>query len=133
MEIMGELDLPANLDAVGKLAAREASNLTARIEAIDGDLDRKGMTNRKGEDRALVQRRDSLSRRLTEANEQLNGALSRARRDASASSSSPGRADPVDCVRRLAAIAASPEERAADRIAADKAIMERYRTLGVVN
>jgi hypothetical protein len=131
MEILGELDLPPELDAVGKLAAREAANLTARIEAMDGELDRNGMTNRKGEDRPLVQRRDSLSRRLTESNEQLNEALSRARRDVLASSSSRPGVDPASCVRRLAAIAASPEERAPDRIAADKAIIERYRQLGI--
>ena len=50
-EILAELDLPSELDAVGKLAARESANLSARIEAIEGDLDRNGMTNRKGEDR----------------------------------------------------------------------------------
>ena len=132
MEILAELGLPSNLDAAGKLAAREAANLTARIDAIEGELDRNGMMNRKGEERSLLQRRDSLGRRLTESNKQLNEALSRARRDDLASSSSPPPVDPASCVRRLAAIAASPEERASDRIAANKAIMERYRQLRIV-
>jgi len=134
-EILSELPLPENLDAAGMLAAREAASLRARIEAIETELDRHGMTNRKGEDRTLVQRRDSLSKRFTEANAQLNEALSRAaRREAVASSSSRMPIiHPVSCVGRLAAIAASPDERTADRIAADKALLERYKSLGIVS
>jgi hypothetical protein len=131
-EILDELELPENLDAVGKLAAREAANLTATIEAIDGDLNKNGMTNRRGEDRTLVQRRDSFSRRLTEALDRLSCALARARRDALAKSSSQAPTDAASIVKRLAAVAANPEERAVDRIAADKALLERRRAAGIV-
>jgi len=125
-EIHRELDLPANLDASGKLAAREAANLTARIEAIEVELDKNGMRNRKGEDRTLVQRRDGFSRRLAEVNAQLTEALARARRDGGATSSTKASADLGSSRRRLAAIAASPEERAADRIAADRTLMDHH-------
>jgi len=125
-EIIRELDLPANLDAAGKLAAREAANLTARIEAIEGELNKNGMSNRKGEDRTLVQRRDSFSKRLAEANGQLTEALARARRDSATTSSSRSSTDLGSSRQRLAAIAENPEERAADRIAADRTLMERH-------
>lgn len=125
-EILEGLDLPSNLDAAGNFAARECARLTARIEAADRYLDAKGMTNRRDEERTLVQRRDSLSRRLAEANAQLAEALGRARRDSAATSSSPARADLGNSRRRLAAIAQNPEERAADRIAADRTLMDSH-------
>jgi hypothetical protein len=125
-EIFRELDLPANLDAAGKLAAREAANLTARIEAIESELDKNGMKNRKGEDRTLVQRRDSFSKRLAEANGQLTEALARARRDRAATSTGRAGTNPGSSRKRLAAIAENPEERAADRIAADRTLMDHH-------
>jgi hypothetical protein len=125
-EILEELDLPSNLDAAGKLAAREAATLTARIEAIERELDTNGMSNPRGEDRTLVQRRDGFSRRLGEANAQLAEALARARSDPAVDASAPPRADLGSSRRRLAAIAANPGEKAADRIAADRTLMDHH-------
>jgi hypothetical protein len=79
-EIVDGFEGGAELDDAGRLALRELGRLEALIEAIDRDLNDRGVTDRRGKERYLLQRRERYSRQLMETMEQVVRAQGRARR-----------------------------------------------------
>jgi hypothetical protein len=121
-EIMSEFAGVEELDDEGRVALRELARLEALIEAIDHDLDARGVTDREGKERYLLQRRERYSRQLMETMERVGRARVRARRH-SAPDGVVG--ERRDYVRQLQAIALGHEREASvsERIAALKLLL----------
>jgi hypothetical protein len=120
-EIISELNVTEELDEAGRIALLEVGRLMALIEAIDRDLGERGVADRNGKERYLLQRRERYSRRLMEVTESLREAQVRsARRTMTPPSELKGEA--VDYVRQLQFIALGhdPEAGVTHRLAALK-------------
>jgi hypothetical protein len=122
-EILVDLLVP-ELDAAGRMIARECARLEARIEAIECELDRGGLVNKKGEERTLLPRRETLGKRLLEANDRYTEALERGRRHAALTDVADVEADTPSYIRSLAAIGADLTVRPADRISALRTLID---------
>jgi hypothetical protein len=125
-EIVEELSRVAELDAAGRIVLGVVARLTAVIEAIDRDLDAGGVTDKKGEERYLLRRRESVSRRLLDAHDRLVEAINRARRQSAFGSAAGVEAETSDYIRQLQAIALGhdPDARTADRLVANRILID---------
>ena len=121
-EIVDEFELTEELDVTGKIALWELARLAAVIEAIDRDLSAKGLTDRNGKERYLLQRRERYSRRLIELSDRVLEARARARKQKLLDSSGEIVGERRDYVRALQEIALGhdPEARVSDRFSALK-------------
>ena len=79
-EIVETADFGVELDFLGQLALNEVASLSATIEAICGDLDEQGLTDKRDHERYILRRRDSLARRFGEAYDRLLNAVERAQK-----------------------------------------------------
>jgi hypothetical protein len=120
-EIISEFEGVDRLDDEVRVALRELARLEALIEAIDRDLDDRGVTDRDGNERYLLQRRERYSRQLMETTKRV--AESRARAPRTAPDDVVGEAR--DYVRQLQAIALGYDLDASvsERIAALKLLL----------
>ena len=124
-EIVDELGIAEELDETGTLVLWEFARLAAVIEAIDRDLSAKGLTDRNGKERYLLQRRERYSRRLTELNDRVLEARARAGKQKLLDPSGEIVGERRDYVRALQEIALGhdPEARVSDRLAALKLLV----------
>jgi hypothetical protein len=105
-----------------RLAAHEAARCIAILEAIDRDLDERGLVDRSGQPRYLLNHRSRTSRQLEHWLEKVSAAIERK----SATEQAPLRGDLPDYVRALQRIALGQDQTATarDRLAALKELLE---------
>lgn len=117
-----------NLDQAGQVVLSEVCRLMALVEAIDRDLDERGLTDRNGKERYLLQRRERYSRTLMEMNDRLLDALNRARRETNAEDGVIGeQKDYVQELQRIA-LGRDPDARVSERITALKLLVALGRS-----
>jgi hypothetical protein len=121
-EIVDGLGIADELDEEGKIALWELARLTAVIEAIDRDLSDRGLTDRNGKERYILQRRERYSRRLMEVSDRVLAARNRTRKQKAIDSPGDIVGEQSDYIRQLQAIALGhdPEARVSDRLLALK-------------
>jgi hypothetical protein len=100
----------------------EAARCIAILEAIDRDLDQRGLVDEEGKPRYLLNHRSRTSRQLAQWLEQVSAAIERK----AASAQAPSRAEFADDVRALQRIALGQDATATarDRLAALKQLLE---------
>jgi hypothetical protein len=120
MEILDDFGIAEELDETGQVALQELARLSAVIEAIDRDLSARGVTDRNGKERYLLQRRERFSRRVLEVSDRVHEARNRSRRQRATASHPEITAEQGDYVRSLQEIALGydPEASVSDRLAA---------------
>ena len=126
-ELAHMLNVSNDLDDAGRVAVlAEVLRLWACIEAIDRQLEKTGLKDRKGKPSYLVQQRERYSRRLMEAHDRLVEAQHRATKHGMTKDSYPVEAETVDYVRRLQQIALGlhPEASVTHELAALKLLIE---------
>jgi hypothetical protein len=98
----------------------EAARCIAILEAIDRDLDQRGLVDEEGKPRYLLNHRSRTSRHLAQWLEQVSAAIE------AASAQAPSRAEFADDVRALQRIALWQDATATarDRLAALKQLLE---------
>lgn len=107
-EIAAELTQTFAFSPAEQLAAHEAARCIAILEAIDRDLDQRGLVDRKGEPRYLLNHRTRISRQLEHWLESVSAAIERQ----ASSEQSPSRGDfPTTCAR----CSTSPSDRTLPR------------------
>jgi hypothetical protein len=121
-EIAGELTQSFQFSPAELLAVHEAARCFAILEAIDRDLDQRGLVDRNGEPRYLLNHRSRTSRQLEQWLEKVSAAIERK----AASERAPGRAEFADYVRELQRIALGEDASATAgvRLAAVKELLE---------
>jgi hypothetical protein len=121
-EIERELMESCELSPLERLAVQEAARCTAILEAIDRDLDQRGLVDKEGKPRYLLNHRSRTSRQLERWLERVSAAVERK----AASEQAPSRADFPDYVRALQRIALGhdPTATARDQLAALKELLE---------
>jgi hypothetical protein len=121
-EIAHELTEAVEFSPAERLAAHEAARCIAILEAIDRDLDQRGLIDVEGNPRYLLNHRSRTSRQLEHWLEKVSAAIERQ----PASGQAPLRADFPDYVRALQRIALGhdPTGTARDRLAAVKELLE---------
>ena len=126
LEIVQSMDISDDLDAPGRIALFEVARLAALIEAIDRELDERGLTDKNGKERYLLPRRERYSRRLMEVSDRLLDAKARARKNNARASSGGGTGEKPDSLRELQLIAFGhdPDARTRDRLAAIKELQK---------
>jgi hypothetical protein len=122
-EIVAEFEAIDELDDLGRVALGELARLQALIEAIDQDLSERGLTDRNGKERYLLQRRERYSRRLIDVTAHLVQSRARSKRAVSNADEVVG--ERIDYVRTLQAIAfgCEPEARISERLGALKLLL----------
>jgi hypothetical protein len=120
-EIARELTGSFEFTPAERLAAHEAARCIAILEAIDRDLDQRGLVNNEGEPRYLLNHRSRTSRHLEHWLEKVSAAIERQ----AATEHAPVRADLPDYVRALQEVALGRDRTATarDRIAAVKELL----------
>ncbi|SRR6266516_4397364 len=120
-EIAAELVDSADFLPPERLAVHEAARCIAILEAIDRDLDDRGLVDRAGEPRYLLNHRARISRQLEQWLEKVSAAIERA----SAREQAPPRGEFGDYVEALQRIALGldPTGTARDRLAALKELL----------
>jgi len=121
-EIASELMESFDFSPAERLAAREATRCIAILEAIDRDLDQRGLVDKDGQPRYLLNHRSRTSRQLEHWLEKVSAAIERQATSAQA----PLRAEFPDYVKALQRIALGQDATATarDRLAALKELLE---------
>jgi hypothetical protein len=121
-EIASELTHNFEFSPAERLAVHEAARCIAILEAIDRDLDQRGLVDKEGKPRYLLNHRSRTSRQLEHWLEKVSAAMERK----AASEQAPSRADLPDYVRALQRIALGQDATATarDRLAALKELLE---------
>ena len=121
-EIVGELTQSFEFSPAERLAVHEAARCIAILEAIDRDLDQRGLVDKEGKPRYLLNHRSRTSRQLEQWLEKVSAAIERR----AASEQAPSRADFPDYVRALQRIALGQDATATarDRLAALNELLE---------
>jgi hypothetical protein len=121
-EIASELMEACEFSPLERLAVQEAARCTAILEAIDRDLDQRGLVDKDGKPRYLLNHRSRTSRQLERWLEKVSAAVARQ----AASEQAPPRAESPDYVRALQRIALGlePTATARDQLAALKELRE---------
>jgi hypothetical protein len=96
-EIATELTQSFEFSPAERLAVHEAARCIAILEAIDRDLDQRGLVDKEGKPRYLLNHRSRTSRQLEHWLEKVSAAMERK----AASEQAPSRADLPDYVRAL--------------------------------
>jgi hypothetical protein len=120
-EIASELTQSFEFSPAERLAAHEAARCIAILEAIDRELDQRGLVDREGRPRYLLNHRSRTSRQLEHWLEKVSAAIEREAR----SEQAPARGDFPDYVRALQRIALGQDATATagDRLAALKELL----------
>jgi len=120
VEIADELAAGFEFTPAERLAVHEAARCIAIIEAIDRDLDERGLVDREGSPRYLLNHRSRTSRHLEHWLERVTAAVERQ------TQTEPTRADFPDYVRALQRIALGQETTATarDQLAALKELLK---------
>jgi hypothetical protein len=121
-EIAGELTQSFEFSPAERLAVHETARCIAILEAIDRDLDQRGLVDKEGQPRYLLNHRSRTSRQLEQWLEKVQAAIERK----AVSEQAPPRADFADYVRALQRIALGHDGTATadDRLAALKKLLE---------
>ena len=121
-EIAGELTQSFAFSPPERLAVHEASRCIAILEAIDRDLDERGLVDKAGEPRYLLNHRGRVSRQLEQWLAKISAAIERQ----SAREQTPLRAEFADYVQALQQIALGqdPTGTARERLAALKELVK---------
>ncbi len=121
-EIASELTKSFEFSPAERLAVHETARCIAILEAIDRDLDQRGLVDKEGEPRYILNHRSRTSRQLEQWLEKVSSAIERK----AASEQAPPRADFADYVRALQRIALGHDAAATahDRFAALKKLLE---------
>lgn len=121
-EITSELIEAFAFSPTERLAVNEAARCIAVLEAIDRDLDERGVADRNGEPRYLLNQRVRASRQLEHWLTKVSAAVERV----SKLEHGPPRGDLVDYVQALQSIAfgQDPSANARDRISALRELLE---------
>jgi hypothetical protein len=121
-EIANELTQAFEFSPAERLAVHEAARCIAILEAIDRDLDQRGLVDTEGKPRYLLNHRSRTSRQLEHWLEKVSAAIERQ----ATSEPAPLRANFPDYVRALQRIALGqdPTGTARDRLAAVKELLE---------
>jgi hypothetical protein len=121
-EIATELTQSFEFSPAERLAVHEAARCIAILEAIDRDLDQRGLVDREGQPRYLLNHRSRSSRQLEHWLEKVSAAIERE----ATSEQAPSRGDFPDYVRALQRIALGQDATATarDRLAALKELLE---------
>ena len=121
-QIAAELMQSFEFSPLERLAANEAARCIAILEAIDRDLDQRGLVDTEGNPRYLLNHRARASRQLKQWLEKVSAATERH----AASDNSSVRADYADYVRALQRIALGHDTSATarDRLSAIKELLE---------
>lgn len=121
-EIASELTHSFAFSPAEQLAVHEASRCIAILEAIDRDLDQRGLVDREGQPRYLLNHRSRTSRQLEQWLEKVSAAIERK----AASEQAPAQAEVADYVRALQRIALGQDTSATarDRLAALKELLK---------
>jgi hypothetical protein len=121
-EIAGELTQSFEFSPAERLAVQEAARCIAILEAIDRDLDQRGLVDKDGTPRYLLNHRSRTSRQLEQWLERVSAAIERN----TASEPEPPRADFPDYVRALQRIALGNDTTATarDQLAALKELLK---------
>jgi hypothetical protein len=120
-EIATELTQSFEFSPAERLAAHEAARCIAILEAIDRDLDQRGLVDKEGQPRYLLNHRSRTSRQLEHWLEKVSAAIER-----EVTSEQASRGDFPDYVRALQRIALGqdPTATARDRLAALEELLE---------
>jgi hypothetical protein len=121
-EIVSELMQSFEFSPAERLAAHEAARCIAILEAIDRDLDQRGLVDKGGQPRYLLNHRSRTSRQLEHWLELVSAAIERQ----TTSEQAPSRAEFADYVNALQRIALGQDSTATarDRLAALKELLE---------
>jgi hypothetical protein len=121
-EIANELSQAFEFSPAERLAVHEAARCIAILEAIDRDLDQRGLVDTEGKPRYLLNHRSRTSRQLEHWLEKVSAAIERQ----ATSEPAPLRENFPDYVRALQRIALGqdPTGTARDRLAAVKELLE---------
>jgi hypothetical protein len=121
-EIASELAESFEFSPAERLAVHEAGRCIAILEAIDRDLDQRGLVDKDGQPRYLLNHRSRTSRQLEQWLDKVQSAIERRAR----SEQAPSRADFPDYVHALQRIALGHDAAATarDRLAALKELLE---------
>jgi hypothetical protein len=121
-EIASELTESFHFSPAERLAVHEAARCIAILEAIDRDLDQRGLVDKDGQPRYLLNHRSRTSRQLEHWLEKVSAAIERQTTSAQA----PLRAEFPDYVKALQRIALDQDATATarDRLAALKELLE---------
>jgi hypothetical protein len=121
-EIASELTQSFEFSPAQRLAVYEASRCMAILEAIDRDLDERGLVDKGGKPRYLLNHRWRVSRQLDHWLEKISEAIQRQ----SAEEEEPPRAEFADYVRELQRIALGhdPSGSARERLAALRELLK---------
>jgi hypothetical protein len=121
-EIASELTQSFSFSPAERLAVHETARCIAILEAIDRDLDQRGLVDRGGSPRDLLNHRSRISRQLEHWLAKVSAAIERK----AASERAPARAEFADHVRALQRIALGQDASATarDRLAALKELLE---------
>jgi hypothetical protein len=120
-EIASELTESFEFSPAERLAVHEAARCIAILEAIDRDLDQRGLVDKHGQPRYLLNHRSRTSRQLEQWLEKVQAAIERR----ATSEQLPSQADFPDYVRALQRIALGRDASATarDRLAALKELL----------
>jgi hypothetical protein len=120
--LVDELTQSFTFSAAELLAVHEAARCIAILEAIDRDLDQRGLVDREGQPRYLLNHRSRTSRQLEQWLEKVSAAIERK----AASEQAPAQAEFADYVRALQRIALGQDTSATarDRLAALKELLK---------
>jgi hypothetical protein len=123
-EIKRDLDVPSGLSAADKLAVHEVCRWMAILEAIDRDLNERGILNKRGEARNLLTERSRASRQLNHWLAKVDRAI-----EVYTLAEEPLQMKTVeDHLRLLQRIAASPTSTTSEQLAALKILMNQELT-----
>jgi hypothetical protein len=121
-EIASELTQAVEFSPTEQLAVYEAARCIAILEAIDRDLDERGLVDKEGKPRYLLNHRSRTSRQLEQWLDKVTAAIERK----AASERAPARAELPDYVRALQRIALGQDATAtaSDQLAAVKELLK---------
>jgi hypothetical protein len=124
-EIAGGLMQSFEFTPAEKVAVTEAARWIALLEAIDNDLDERGIVDRRGKERYLLELRVRVSARLERWLDKFAGAMDRDWRNTEVP-----KAEREDYVRELQRIAlgADPHARTQDRLTALKQLVALHQS-----
>jgi hypothetical protein len=126
-QIATELTHSFQFSPTQRLAAQEAARCMAILEAIDRDLDERGLEDKTGKPRYLLNHRWRASRQLDHWLAKISDAIQRQ------SAGQPPAAERSDYVRELERIALhDPSAKTRDRLAALKELRQPQHTPGAV-
>jgi hypothetical protein len=124
-EIVSDLNIAEEFDELGKIALWGLARQVAMLEFIDRDLSERGLTDRNGKERYLLQRSERHVRLMNEAHDRVLEARASARKQKTIESPDHVVGNKADYVRALQVIALDhdPEARVSDRLAALKLLI----------